>query len=73
MSDTTITTKGQMTLPADIRKHLDLHQGDRLTCFIDEGRIVMVPQKRPIRELKGMIKIDRSLSLEEMDEAIDGI
>jgi AbrB family looped-hinge helix DNA binding protein len=35
----TITSKGQVTIPAEVRRHLGVSQGDKLSFVIgDEGR-----------------------------------
>jgi len=44
MSASTLTTKGQMTIPKDIRKRLNVHSGVRLEFVIDEnGRVLVLP------------------------------
>ena len=45
--ETTVTSKGQITLPSAMRQALDLAPGDRVH-FIREvdGRVVMAPRKR---------------------------
>ena len=43
MTTTVLTTKGQVVIPSDIRKHLNLKQGTRL-CVVEEGnRIILQP------------------------------
>jgi AbrB family looped-hinge helix DNA binding protein len=37
MSSSILTSKGQTTIPKDIRKRLNLLPGDRLEFVIDEG------------------------------------
>ena len=68
----TITSKGQITLPAAIRNILRLHAGDKLDFFIqDNGHIECVPIKEPATALKGMVpKPSKTVSLAEMDNAI---
>jgi len=44
MSTSKLTSKGQMTIPKDIRTRLTLHPGDRLECVIDEdSRVLVLP------------------------------
>lgn len=46
MPISTITAKGQVTLPKAIRERLQLKEGDRLEFSIDDaGRIVVRPQR----------------------------
>lgn len=36
----TITSKGQVTIPVQVRKHLDVHRGDKLSFVIDDDGTV---------------------------------
>ena len=36
-----VTSQGQITIPADIRKHLRLKGGDKVVLIKEEGRVVM--------------------------------
>lgn len=72
MSEAKMTSKGQITLPKDIRDRLGLRQGDRVRFIVeDDGRVRLLPAKRDISELVGILpKPKRSYSLEEIDEAM---
>ncbi len=70
--DSTITAKGQTTIPKPIRDHLHLKPGDRVKYFIHpDGTVVLLP-KLPVTALRGIVKsrLGRPVTLEEMDEAI---
>ncbi|HLB43665.1 MAG TPA: AbrB/MazE/SpoVT family DNA-binding domain-containing protein [Gammaproteobacteria bacterium] len=41
MKFSTITSKGQATIPLEIRKQLDLHTGDRIAFEIVDGKVVL--------------------------------
>ncbi|HET9225579.1 MAG TPA: AbrB/MazE/SpoVT family DNA-binding domain-containing protein [Thermoanaerobaculia bacterium] len=52
--ETSVTKKGQTSIPAAIRKRHHIHEGDRLV-WLDDGeviRIVPVP-KDPLKALRG--------------------
>ena len=73
MSTTTITTKGQVTIPKKVRDTLRLKTGDIIEIVITkEGEAVLRPVTKKVEDLYGILyKKDRkSVSLEEMDEAI---
>jgi AbrB family looped-hinge helix DNA binding protein len=72
MAEAKMTSKGQITLPKEIRTKLGLRQGDRVRFVIeDDGRVRLLPAKRDISELVGIVPAPkRSLSLDEMDEAV---
>lgn len=68
----TLTSKGQITIPKAVRDTLHLHTGDRLEFMIEkDGSIRIIPAVSSVTELKGLVPPPhRTLSLEEMDEAI---
>ena len=72
MDTSTITIKGQTTIPAAIRRQLRLRAGDRVRFFVNEnGTIELVPLKGSIRNLKGLLpKPERAVSIREMERAI---
>ncbi len=69
---TTITSKGQVTVPANIREQLNLRAGDRLDFEIENGTIRVVPiGKGTLEEFMGILpKAARIVSVEGMNEAI---
>jgi AbrB family looped-hinge helix DNA binding protein len=72
MSTSILTSKGQTTIPKDIRKRLNLLPGDRLEFVIDEGgRVLVQPVSVDASELAGMLKPPaRPVSVEDMNRAI---
>lgn len=57
MSMSTLTNKGQATIPKDVRKRLNLNPGDRLEFVIDEsGQVLLLPATVDVSELAGMLK-----------------
>jgi antitoxin PrlF len=72
MQESTVTTKGQTTLPKDVRTALQLHPGDRVRYMILDGGEVRLVRSRPITQLAGLLKdrTDKRASLDDMDEAI---
>ena len=72
MSTSTLTSKGQTTIPKDVRKRLNLQPGDRLEFVIDEdGRVLVLPVSIDASELAGMLKSPaRTVSVEDMNRAI---
>jgi AbrB family looped-hinge helix DNA binding protein len=72
MSEAKMTSKGQITVPKDVRLKLGLKPGDRVRFLLEaDGRVRLIPAKRDISELVGMLpRPKRALSIEEMDAAI---
>ena len=74
MSITTITSKGQTTIPKEIRERLNLRPGDRISFIIEaDGRVYIQPLNIDVEELSGILhKPGRKIvSIEAMDEAIE--
>lgn len=71
MQESTVTVKGQTTLPRDVRAALGLASGDRVRYVILDGE-VRILKARPVRELRGMLARpgQAPVSLEAMEEAI---
>ena len=73
MPTATLTTKGQVTIPKEIREHLGVDTGDRLSFVVQEdGTVVVKPITRHVRELAGLLHRpgQQPLSVGEMDEGI---
>jgi antitoxin PrlF len=72
MSAATLTTKGQITLPKQVRDTLGLDVGDRIDFVMQpDGHYAVVPIKASIKSLKGCIpKPGKPVSVDEMNAAI---
>ena len=71
MDISTITSKGQTTIPVEVRKRLQLKAGDKVRFFIeDDGKAVIIPLKGSVRQLKGMLKSEKRFTDEEIKKAI---
>ena len=68
----TITSKGQVTVPKPIRDKLHLGPGDKIDFMLEEdGGVRVVPVTASVTQLKGMVpQPEFPVSLAEMDEAI---
>jgi antitoxin PrlF len=70
----TITAKGQTTIPKKIREHLKLQPGDKVDFVIaEDGRkVVLEPATLDVRELEGMLHKPgmKVVSVEEMKKTV---
>ena len=67
----TLTSKGQITIPVEVRHKLDIHKGDRLSFVCMDDRCEIMVMHNSVRDLKGVLpKAAKRLSLEDMDAAI---
>lgn len=69
----TITSKGQITMPKEIREKLNLHYGDKVEFLFDKsGNVYIIPQKSSLTKLKGIVPPSKKIvSLSEMNNAIE--
>lgn len=56
MPTSTITAKGQTTLPKSVRDYLGLRSHDKLLYTPSHGMVILRPLKGSIRDLKGVFK-----------------
>ncbi len=73
MTSSSLTSKGQTTIPKKIRERLNLRPGDRLEYVVEaDGRVLMRPANRDIRELEGLLcrEGQAALSVEDMNRII---
>jgi AbrB family looped-hinge helix DNA binding protein len=67
MLQSVVTSKGQTTIPKEIRTLLKLKPKDRLLYFVEEGKVILKPLHGNILELRG------SVSPRERPEDFDAI
>lgn len=72
MTAATLTSKGQLTVPKEVRDALGVGPGDRLEFVrMDDGNYAVMPAAHSVKRLKGLIaKPKKPVSLDEMDKAI---
>jgi AbrB family looped-hinge helix DNA binding protein len=72
MPSAKLTSKGQITIPVQIRTALGLDAGDKIDFFeIEKGQYAIKPRTASIRDLEGCVaKLDYVPTIEEMNEAI---
>ena len=59
MAESTITAKGQTTVPADIGALVDAKPGTRLVCSaMPEGTLIVRAKSKSILDMAGMLRPD---------------
>ena len=72
MTTATISSKGQITIPSEVRQALKVEAGDRVE-FVDigDGRFEFLAATHSVTELKGMFgKAKRVVSIDDMNRVI---
>lgn len=72
MPTATITSKGQVTLPATVRTSLGVKAGDRVEFVqVGPGRFELIAVTQPVTYLKGMIRNPvTKVTVEKMNKAM---
>jgi antitoxin PrlF len=72
MSTATITSKGQITIPAIVRAALGVEAGDRVEFVqVEPGRFELVASTQSVSALKGLVRKPTSpISIAAMNQAI---
>jgi antitoxin PrlF len=72
MSTATITSKGQITIPATVRVALGVEAGDRVEFVqVEPGHFELVAATQPVTALKGLVKKPASpVTITAMNKAI---
>ena len=72
MTAATLTSKGQLTLPKDVRTAMGVGPGDRVDFVrMEDGNFAVLPATHSVKSLKGLIaRPKKAVSLEDMDKAV---
>ena len=72
MLTATVTSKGQITIPVQVRKALGLKAGTRIIFYeTDDGEYALRPKSGSIMDMRGCLAhAGPPLTIEEMDQAI---
>jgi AbrB family looped-hinge helix DNA binding protein len=72
MPGSTLTTKGQVTIPKPVRDALGVHAGDRVSFLVrEDGVVELRPETVDLKDLYGMLEqTGKPVSVEEMNQSI---
>lgn len=55
-----LTSKGQMTIPREIRESLKLRPSDKIVIVLEKGQAILKPLRGNIMDLAGSVEIPKS-------------
>jgi AbrB family looped-hinge helix DNA binding protein len=72
MSSAAVTSKGQITIPLEVRKKMGIKPGDRVRFIEGEkGEYVLKSKTGSIKDLEGCVRwTGKPVTIEEMNETI---
>ena len=69
-----VTSKGQTTVPKEVRDFLGLEEGTQMEWILDDGKVTVKPRKLRAIDLAGLLGPPpsgvKNTTVEEMNEAI---
>jgi antitoxin PrlF len=75
-SFTTMTSKGQLTIPKEVRDALKLEPGTRFFVTVRNGDVIAMPKNRKLSDLAGVLgkpAAGLGATLEDLDAAIGAV
>jgi antitoxin PrlF len=69
MAKSTLTSKGQTTVPKEVREALDLEVGDKLSWQIEKGKVTVTTERPSFFRWEGFIKTSSGEVVREVAEA----
>jgi AbrB family looped-hinge helix DNA binding protein len=71
MARATITSKGQITIPKEVRERLGLETGDRIEIYVEPDGRAVIERTLKLEELADILpRPSKALSVEEINQAI---
>ena len=72
MTTATMTSKGQVTIPAEVRQRMGLDTGDRIEFVeLEAGGFAIKPAIDDVRSLKGVLRVpEKPVSVDDMNAAV---
>lgn len=68
----TVTSKGQLTLPAAVRRQLGIDAGDRVAIVVENGEAASLRRvEHNVRSVRGLIATPPGLESQDLDELIE--
>lgn len=67
----TITSKKQLTLPAEVFRKAGLRIGQKVIISEENGHLVITPAEKLVEELAGSVSVPSRLKVQDIDEVIE--
>ena len=58
MLSTRVGRRGQITLPREVRRRINVQEGDQIAFVIDGGQVTIKPIQHTLLDLRGSVKVD---------------
>ena len=65
-----VSSKGQITLPRQIRHKLHINSGDRVAVYLEGEQVILRPVTQSLLDLRGAVKVDGAQDFEAVRQEI---
>lgn len=69
MATVTLSPKFQVVIPKEVRKNLNLKQGQRMSVIVKGGLVYLIPE-RPVETFRGFLKGMESENMREEEDRV---
>lgn len=66
-----VTSKGQITIPREVRRALRLGKGSVVSFTVKEGRAEIVPVENDVLALKGSIRVEGPQDFDAIENEVE--
>jgi len=68
MTHSILTSKGQITIPKNVRNKLNLKTGDKVDFKVTDGEVILTPVSKSVSEVFGILsgKTNKKMSINQM-------
>lgn len=70
MLSSSMTKKGQVTIPNSFRKALGLHPGDQVGFMLNDKQLVITKKENNVKAAFGLYKSQKAVSLQQIEATI---
>jgi AbrB family looped-hinge helix DNA binding protein len=65
-----VSSKGQITLPRQIRHKLHINSGDRVAVYLEGEQVILRPVTQSLLDLRGEVKVDGAQDFEAVRQEV---
>lgn len=67
-----VTRKGQITIPAEVRRKLGINEGDTVAIVLENGQVCLTRSERAVARTAGLLKSEKPpLAADELRQAAE--
>jgi AbrB family looped-hinge helix DNA binding protein len=70
MDQIRVSSKGQITLPRQIRRKLHIRGGDRVAVYLEGEQVILRPVTQNLLDLRGAVKVDGGQDFETVRQDV---